>query len=308
MSRYTVTVLEQVDRVVRAPRGKAYSLRLTVGRRRIRALSDSVVVRLQEADQDVAIEVFATRSLSEAERADAIEIGAGIAGLDDDPTGFEELVAQQPVLAHLYRKFRGARIDRSPTVFESFATAVIGQLVTFEEARASLNRLKYRAGARVPGTDYIAFPTPAAVLATPVHDLRAMGIGSRRAITLREGASRGAALERLRDVTPEEAIEKLQILRGVGPWTAATVAIGALGYADGVQVRDAVLPFIVTMALTGKYGGDEEMLAALEPYRPHRQRVIQLFELAHLLDHEIPGVPRRPLPTIDPHRRQPWKQ
>jgi 3-methyladenine DNA glycosylase/8-oxoguanine DNA glycosylase len=301
-------VLEKVDRVVRAPRGKAYSLRLTVGRRRVRALSDSVVVRLDEVEGGVSIEVFATRALGDDERADAIRAGVGIAGLEDDPTGLEELVAGNPVLARLHRKYAGARLDRSPTVFESFAIAVIGQLVTFEEARASLARLRHRAGARVPGTDYFAFPTPEAVLATPVHDLRAMGIGSRRAVTLREGAARAAALERLREGTPEEAIEKLQILRGVGPWTAATVAIGAMGFADGVQVKDAVLPFVATMALTGKAGGDQEMLAALEPYRPHRQRVIQLFELAHLFDHEIPGVPRRPLPRIDPHRREPWKQ
>ncbi|MGZ3420166.1 MAG: DNA-3-methyladenine glycosylase family protein [Polyangiales bacterium] len=301
-------MLELVDRVVRAPRGGTYSLRLTVGRKRIRALSDSVVVRLDEAEGGVAIEVLATRAIDESERARAIEVGVGLAGLDDDPTGLETLVKRNPMLSKLHRKYAGARLGRSPTVFESFAIAVVGQLVTFEEARAALARLRHRVGARVPGTDFIAFPTPAAVLATPVHVLRELGIGSRRAVTLREGASRAAALERLRQVTPEEAMAKIQILRGVGPWTAATVAIGAMAFADGVQVSDAVLPFVATMALTGKAGGDPEMLAALEPYRPHRQRVIQLLELASLMDHEIPGVPRRPLPRIDPHRRTPWKQ
>jgi 3-methyladenine DNA glycosylase/8-oxoguanine DNA glycosylase len=99
----------------------------------------------------------------------------------------------------------------------------------------------------------------------------------------------------------------LQQLKGVGPWTANKVAIAALGHADGVLVGDAGMPFVTTMALTGKAGGDAEMLECLAPFSPHRARVAQLFNLSHLRLRSIPGVPTRGLPVIDPHRRTPWK-
>ena len=63
----------------------------------------------------------------------------------------------------------------------------------------------------------------------------------------------------------------------------------------------------MTMALTGKAGGDDEMVEALAPYRPHRARVKRLLELAMVLEHEIPGVPRKPPNRIDPHRRFPHR-
>ena len=138
-------------------------------------------------------------------------------------------------------------------------------------------------------------------------ELRALGVGMRRATTLIAGARLGERLERLRSVPIDEAMTWLQSLRGVGIWTANKVAIGALGHADGVLVGDAGMPFVTTMALTGKAGGDDEMLACLAPFSPHRARVTRLFELGQVLIGNLPGVPRRPLPKIDPHRRHPWK-
>src|SRR2546421_236485 len=83
-----------------------------------------------------------------------------------------------------------------------FARAVIEQLVTTFEAKAAPRRLFWRAGELVEGTELRAPPTPRAVLAVAPWQLHAIGIGSRRSRTLREGARRGAALERLRDVDP----------------------------------------------------------------------------------------------------------
>lgn len=51
----------------------------------------------------------------------------------------------------------------------------------------------------------------------------------------------------------------LKSLRGVGPWTAHEIAIEAFGHGDGVLVGDAGVPRLVTVALTGRAGGDEEM-------------------------------------------------
>ncbi len=302
--------LRSVARVKISPRGGRYELRLVLGRRTTRALvggPNAIVARWTPEPPDVRIEVFAAGAI-DAEGIDrAVATAIGIAGLDDDPTGFAETAQRHPTIARLYKKYGATRLGRTATVFESFATAIIQQLVTYEEASASIRRLIYRYGAKVEDTDLVAFPTPDVVAKIPPHDLRAMGVGIRRATTLRTVASRGASLERLRTHEPEDAIARMQSLRGIGIWTATKVAIEAMGYADGILLRDAVLPFVITMALTGEYGGDEALVEALEPFKPHRARVTQLIGLAHLLDHEVPGVPRKPLPQIDPHRRRPWE-
>lgn len=135
-----------------------------------------------------------------------------------------------------------------------------------------------------------------------------MGIGSRRSRTLREGARRGAALERLRNVAPELATLKIQSLPGVGPWTANLVAGTGLGWTDAVPVGDFHAPYVISEALTGEQGDDAAMLEALAPFRPHRARVVRLVNQALMAD-ALPGFERlrRPLPRVDPHRREPWK-
>ena len=77
------------------------------------------------------------------------------------------------------------------------------------------------------------------------------------------------------------ARRRLEAFPGVGPWTAAKVALVALGDADAVQVGDYHLPHAVGYALEGTpRSTDERMLELLEPYRGHRARVIRLIGVA----------------------------
>ena len=68
-------------------------------------------------------------------------------------------------------------------------------------------------------------------------------------------------------------------LRGIGAWTAAEVVQRSHGAPDVVSVGDYHLPNAVGFVLTGRPRTDDAgMLALLEPYRPHRQRVVRLVE------------------------------
>jgi 3-methyladenine DNA glycosylase/8-oxoguanine DNA glycosylase len=72
----------------------------------------------------------------------------------------------------------------------------------------------------------------------------------------------------------------LTALPGVGVWTAHEVGARALGDADAPPLGDYHLP-----ALLGEALGDgtpiphEECEAFLEPWRPHRGRLVRLLEL-----------------------------
>ena len=59
----------------------------------------------------------------------------------------------------------------------------------------------------------------------------------------------------------DAARRRLQALPGLGPWSAAEVALVALGDPDAVSVGDYHLPHLVSWALAGEpRGSDERML------------------------------------------------
>lgn len=290
------------------PKGASFASRRLL-RRRVHALrggADGIGVLFGVRDGEVTVDVLAAGRATDDDVAWAIETARGIAGVDDDPSELLAMVRRHPVLGELAR---GAdpRMFRMPTVFEAYASAVIEQLVTGFESRASIARLRREAGELLPGTRLHAAPTPAAVRRVPMWRMHEMGIGSRRAATLREGAIRGAALERLRASPPDLAIEKLQSIRGVGPWTANAVARDAFAYADAVPIGDFHAPYLVTRTLTGEEGDDAAMLEALEPFRPHRTRVVLLIEHSFVRGGVGSDGPRWRPPRVDPHRRFPWK-
>ena len=77
------------------------------------------------------------------------------------------------------------------------------------------------------------------------------------------------------------ARRRLCALPGVGPWTAAEVALVALGDRDAVPVGDYHLPHQVAWALAGEARGDDaRMLELLEPFAGHRGRVVRLVVAA----------------------------
>jgi 3-methyladenine DNA glycosylase/8-oxoguanine DNA glycosylase len=290
-------------RVVRSasfvPRGGRYDPKW-LSRRPVRALRGGdrgIAVAFRVRGASVAIDVCAGGPVTDDDVDRAMVAARGMAAVDDDPSAFVALVRGHPVLAELARR-HDARLPRTPTLFESFTIAVLEQLVTTWEAWAAFRRLTAVASPPIAGTNLRAAPTPEGVLTVPMWKLRAIGVGSRRAVTLHDGARRGAAIERLRELAPEVVIEKLTSLRGVGPWTANAVARSALGWSDAVPIGDLHAPRLVTEALTGVAGDDAAMVAALEPFRPHRARVVKLLQMG--------AIGERPPPRVDRHRRVPW--
>src|SRR2546423_1367286 len=130
--------------------------------------------------------------------------------------------------------------------------------------------------------------TPAAGQGHPTPPaLPPPGGARRRAGPVRPVARHARRLEESAGMTLGDARRRLCALPGVGPWTAAEVALSALGDADAVSVGDYHLPHHVAWALAGEARGDDErMLELLEPYRGHRGRVLRLVVAG------APGPPR----------------
>jgi len=204
-----------------------------------------------------------------------------LVGLDGDRSGF---VAHHPLVAELDRIYRGVRIGRSAAVLESLVPAILEQKVTGEEARTAFRGLVRRYGEPAPGPAEFRLrlpPSPERLAALPYYEFHPFGIERRRADVIRRVAARAPWFEAIVDLPLETAYARLTALPGLGPWTAAEVAVRALGDADAVSVGDYHLPGLVSRALAGDRDGDDaRMLALLEPYRPQRGRVIRLLESA----------------------------
>jgi 3-methyladenine DNA glycosylase/8-oxoguanine DNA glycosylase len=122
-------------------------------------------------------------------------------------------------------------------------------------------------------------PPPAKVLAdTPTWVFHRANVERKRADTIRRACAYAARLEETVAMAPADARRRLTALPGIGAWTAAEVAMVALGDADAVSLGDYHLPHQVSWALAGEPRGDDaRMLELLEPWRGHRGRVLRLI-------------------------------
>jgi 3-methyladenine DNA glycosylase/8-oxoguanine DNA glycosylase len=210
-----------------------------------------------------------------AERA--LDGMAALVGAADDRGGFRPA---HRLLADLDRRLPGLRIGRTGAVLEALIPAILEQKVTGTEARRAYHGLIDRWGEPAPGPFALRLlPTPGVLAAIPYHAMHPIGIERRRAELIRTVAARAARFEEIVDLPLADAYARLTALPGIGPWTAAEVAIRALGDADAVSVGDYHLPSLVSYALAGeRRGTDARMLELLEPYRGQRGRVIRLLE------------------------------
>jgi 3-methyladenine DNA glycosylase/8-oxoguanine DNA glycosylase len=216
-----------------------------------------------------------------AERA--IAAVPGLVGADDHLDGF---AARHPVLARLARDMPGLRITRSAAVFEALVPVVLEQKVVGLEARRSYRRMLRALGTPAPGPGagvLLVPPPPETVARLPYHAFHPWGVERKRADTLRRCAALAGRLEETVGLCLADAHRRLNAVPGVGPWTAAEVAIVALGDADAVSVGDYHLPHQVAWALAGEPRADDaRMLELLAPYAGHRGRVVRLITAAGL--------------------------
>lgn len=214
---------------------------------------------------------------------------AAMAGLDDDPAVF---ITDDPIVAELHRAHPGLRFGRTDLVFDSLIVAICGQKVTGKEAAAAMRGLGRRFGDPAPGPNqHLRLPPdPERMAEAPYYDYHELHLEKRRADLIRRISSRGPAIDRLATATPQRAADYLQTQPGIGAWTTAKTLEISHGDPDQVAVGDFHYKHIVAHHLTGRdRGTDEEMLELLEPFRPHRGRVIRLL---HTLGHEPKFGPR----------------
>jgi len=210
----------------------------------------------------------------------ALENAPAMVGLLDDLRGFRADL--HPAVLRAARARPGLRMGRSLTVWDVVVPVVLGQRVTSGEARRSWWQLVGRAGRDAPGTDAVRLPpTPDAVAAMGDADWHVLGVERGRADAVRGLLRILPALERAAGRGAPDLVEVAATVRRVGPWTATALAGSVTGDADVVLLGDLHVPHSICHALAGEARGDDaRMLELLEPFRPHRGRVVRLLKSA----------------------------
>ena len=204
-------------------------------------------------------------------------------------------------ISGLARRRPGVRTLRTEAVFEALLAAILEQKVTGSEAHRVWRGLIRRYGEPAPpppGADLglRLLPAPPVLAALPYYAYHPLGLERRRAELIRAVAARAAWFEAIVDLPLPAAYARLLAVPGIGPWTAAEVAVRALGDDDAVSVGDFHIPSLVAWVLAGERRADDaRMLELLEPYRGRRALVIRLLELSGSM------APRRG-PRLAPRR------
>jgi len=181
------------------------------------------------------------------------------------------LRAADPVLAQLIDQIGPIDVAAwsarwSQGRFESLARGIVGQQISTRAASAIYGRLMALVGERDPAP---------AIAAASDDELRQVGLSRAKIASLRDMAARildgRLELDRLHELSDEEASSQLVAVRGIGPWTADLFLIGQLGREDVLPSGDLGL----RQAVRALYHVDHvpspaEVDAIGEPWRPHR--------------------------------------
>jgi AraC family transcriptional regulator of adaptative response / DNA-3-methyladenine glycosylase II len=251
LGRRAVPGVEQVDE-----RGYARSVRTANG--------SGVVVRLEPRPDDAHV-ALSVEALGDVPALAGIVQGARrLLDLDADPSGIDAALGADPLLRPLVRRTPGLRLPGCFDGFELAVRAVVGQQVSVPGARTTLGALVRRLGTPlehpVAGVTHL-FPTPESFAAA--GDL---GLPKTRAAAIRRLAELVAVgeLDLSGSVDPEESLRTLAAVLGIGPWTAAYVALRALRDPDAFPAGDLVL------RRTAAKLGVDDLAARAERWRPWR--------------------------------------
>ncbi|SOC48913.1 3-methyladenine DNA glycosylase/8-oxoguanine DNA glycosylase [Blastococcus aggregatus] len=233
-----------------------------------------------------------------AERAGAMVPRA--LGAEDPVAAFDP--GDHPLVADLHRRTPWLRLGSTGRTWDALVPAVLEQKVTTVEAHRVWRELLRLAGEPAPGPapdGMRVLPAARRVLEITDWQWHACGLDGARRRALRAVATVADRLEPHDGCDSPTLQRRLCSVPGIGAWTAAEVVQRTLGCPDTVSVGDYHLKNLVGFALTGaRVTSDDDMLALLEPWRGHRQRVVRLL---------LAGGPRRPRrgPRFAPtdHRR-----
>lgn len=124
----------------------------------------------------------------------------------------------------------------SRSAFESLTHSIVYQQLSGKAAETIFGRFR----SLYAGGD---FPEPEMVLSTPHRKMRAAGLSEAKARAIKDLAAHAArgevpSIPELRALPPEEIVERLTVIRGIGRWTVEMLLLFRIGHPDVLPAHD----------------------------------------------------------------------
>jgi 3-methyladenine DNA glycosylase/8-oxoguanine DNA glycosylase len=152
--------------------------------------------------------------------------------------GLGHLRARDRTLGRLIDRSRPVRLELAHTqsLFHALAESIVYQQLSGKAAATIFGRVR---AIYAPSR----FPTPATLAATPPARLRAAGLSNAKTAAMldlaqRTGCGELPTLAQVRRLSDDDLVERLTIVRGIGPWTVHMLLIFRLGRPDVLPVAD----------------------------------------------------------------------
>jgi AraC family transcriptional regulator, regulatory protein of adaptative response / DNA-3-methyladenine glycosylase II len=193
-----------------------------------------------------------------------------------DPAAIGAHLAEDPLLAPLVAARPGLRVPGAWDGFELAMRAVLGQQITVPAAIGLAGRLVATHGARLAeplGLLTHVFPTAQAIASA---DLTRLGMPASRGATLSAVARAAIADPELFSASRalDEAVARLQAIKGIGEWTAHYIALRQLREPDAFPASDIGLMRAMADG-EGRRPAARAILARAENWRPWRAYAAQ---------------------------------
>ncbi len=174
-------------------------------------------------------------------------------------------------LARLIERLPSARLELAHTksLFHALAQSIVYQQLSGKAAGTIFGRMRAIYAPK-------KFPTPAELAATPPQRLRAAGLSNAKAAAVIDLARRTASgelptLVQIRKLDDDDIVERLTVVRGIGPWTVQMLMMFRLGRPDVLPVTDLGVRkgFAITYRKK-ELPTPEELTRHAERWRPYR--------------------------------------
>jgi 3-methyladenine DNA glycosylase/8-oxoguanine DNA glycosylase len=238
--------------------------------RLLHAGQEPVLVRVAQLARDRVL--FGAHADDRAAAEWGIERMRLALGVDQDLRPFYERFRFDPLIGPAVRANPGLRVAARPDPFEALVWAICEQLIEYERAATIQRRIVWRLGRRCRFTDMRDAPSAAVLGRQAPAVLASFDLSETRAIALVR-AAREVAAGRVDLHAPdhERGWRRLRAIRGLGRWTAQTLALTGQGRLDQLPAGDLAYLKLVGRLRTGnpwERATEDEVAALFEPYTP----------------------------------------
>jgi DNA-3-methyladenine glycosylase II len=181
------------------------------------------------------------------------EVVKFIFNLDFNLFSFYNEIKSDRIMNKISQQLYGLKNPTTPTVFEALMDSIIEQQISLKVAHTIEDRLikKYGESLTLDRETHYSYPTPHAIAAVKISELKSCGLSERKAQYL-QGAAQLIVegkldLENLKNKqNADEILSELDAIRGIGVWTAELTMLRGMQKLDALPADDLGLRRVIS--------------------------------------------------------------